>query len=133
MLPDPSLRNPLAISLGAIAGALTRYYLTLWCINRFGGTFPYSTFLINLSGCFGLGFFVTFTLEQVAQIPREASLLVTTGFFGAYTTFSTYELESFVLLRRNGDLATASLYWAGSAVLGFISIGLGVLLARSLR
>jgi len=129
MLQDPTFRNPIAISLGAIAGALSRYYLTLWFAQRFGTAFPYGTFFINLTGCFGMGFFLTFGLERVATIPPEVRLMVTTGFLGAYTTFSTYGLESVTLL-RNRNFPAASFYWAGSAILGIISVQLGVLLAR---
>jgi len=129
MLQDPTLRYPIAISLGAIAGALSRYYLTLWFAQRFGTAFPYGTFFINLTGCFAMGFFVTFALERVAIIPPEVRLMVTTGFLGAYTTFSTYGLETFTLLRER-SFPAASLYWAGSAILGFICVQLGVILAR---
>jgi CrcB protein len=129
MLQDPALRNPIAISLGAIAGALSRYYLTLWFSQRFGTAFPYGTFFINLTGCFVMGFFVTLTLERVATIPLEVRLMVTTGFLGAYTTFSTYGLESLNLLRTGSYLAF-SFYWAGSAILGVICVQLGVILAR---
>jgi len=129
MLQDPTFRNPIAISLGAIAGALSRYYLTLWFAQRFGTAFPYGTFFINLTGCFGMGFFLTFGLERVATIPPEVRLMVTTGFLGAYTTFSTYGLESVTLL-RNRNFPAASFYWAGSAILGIISVQLGILLAR---
>jgi CrcB protein len=129
MLQDPTFRNPIAISLGAIAGALSRYYLTLWFAQRFGTAFPYGTFFINLTGCFGMGFFLTFALERVATIPPEVRLMVTTGFLGAYTTFSTYGLESVTLL-RNRNFPAASFYWAGTAILGIISVQLGVLLAR---
>ena len=99
MLQDPNFRAPLAISLGAIAGALSRYYLTLWFAQRFGTAFPYGTFFINLTGCLIMGFFITFSLERVAIISPEVRLMVTTGFLGAYTTFSTYGLESNNLLR----------------------------------
>jgi len=129
MLQDPSIRNPIAISLGAIAGALSRYYLTLWFAQRFGTAFPYGTFFINLTGCFLMGFFITFSLERVATIPPEVRLMVTTGFLGAYTTFSTYGLESFSLL-RDSSFTAAGFYWAGSAILGIISIGLGIILAQ---
>lgn len=44
MLQDPTIRNAIAISFGAVAGALSRYYLTLWFVQRFGTTFPYGTF-----------------------------------------------------------------------------------------
>jgi len=128
MLQDPTFRNPVAISLGAIAGALSRYYLTLGFAQAFGSSFPYGTFFINLSGCCAMGFFVTLTSERVMTIPPDVRLLVTTGFLGAYTTFSTYCLESVVLFRRVlGDsfalrsFIVATLYWAGSAILGIIS------------
>jgi CrcB protein len=129
MLQDPAIRHPIAISLGAIAGALSRYYLTLWFAQRFGTSFPYGTFFINLTGCFGMGLFVTLALERVANIPLDVRLMVTTGFLGAYTTFSTYGLETFTLL-RDRSYATAGIYWAGSAILGVISVQLGTLLAR---
>ena len=137
MLQDPTFRNPVAISLGAIAGALSRYYLTLGFAQAFGSSFPYGTFFINLSGCFAMGFFVTLTSERVMTIPPDVRLLVTTGFLGAYTTFSTYGLESVVLFRSAlgnsfalRSFTVASLYWAGSAILGIISLQLGVILAR---
>ena len=130
MLQDPAIRNPIAISLGAIAGALSRYYLTLWFAHRFGTGFPYGTFFINLSGCFGMGFFVTVALERGANLTPEVRLMVATGFLGAYTTFSTYGLDTITLLGAN-QLVLASVYWAGSAILGIISVQVGVVLARS--
>ncbi len=129
MLQDPNFRNPIAISLGAIAGALSRYYLTLWFVQRFGTTFPYGTFFINLTGCLAMGFFITVALERVTTIPLEIRLMVTTGFLGAYTTFSTYGLESTTLL-RNHNFSAFSFYWLGSAILGIMSVQLGVVLAR---
>lgn len=129
MLQDPTFRNPIAISFGAIAGALSRYYLTLWFTQRFGTAFPYGTFFINLTGCLAMGFLITIALERIATIPPEIRLMVTTGFLGAYTTFSTYGLESVNLL-RNRNISTFSFYWAGSAILGVMSVQLGVILAR---
>lgn len=129
LLQQPAIRCPIAISLGAIAGALSRYYLTLWFAQRFGIAFPYGTLFINLTGCLIMGFFVTFTLERVVTISPEIKLMVTTGFLGAYTTFSTYGLESATLL-RDRNFTSASLYWAGSAILGVICVQLGVILAR---
>lgn len=129
MLQDPAFRTPVAISLGAIAGALSRYYLTLWFTQVFGSTFPYGTFIINLTGCFGMGLFVTLALERLINLPPEFRLLVTTGFLGAYTTFSTYGLESFLLF-KNRNFLPASLYWLGSAFFGLIFVQLGILAAR---
>jgi len=129
MLQDPNLRHPIAISLGAIAGALSRYYITLWFANRFGTAFPYGTFFINITGCLAMGFFITLVFERMPTVPSEVRLMVATGFLGAYTTFSTYGLESNVLLGdRSYSLAT--FYWAGSAILGAIAVQLGSILAR---
>ncbi|MCY7385868.1 MAG: fluoride efflux transporter CrcB [Microcoleus sp. CAN_BIN18] len=129
MLQDPNLRHPIAISLGAVAGALSRYYITLWFANRFGTAFPYGTFFINITGCLAMGFFITLVFERMPTVPSEVRLMVATGFLGAYTTFSTYGLESNVLL---GDRAysLAASYWAGSAILGVIAVQLGAMLAR---
>lgn len=129
MLQKPEIRHIIAISLGAIAGALSRYYLTLWFSHRFGTSFPYGTFLINLTGCFAMGFFFTFALERTATISAEVRLLIAVGFLGSYTTFSTYGLDS-VLLWENRQFVITAFYWLGSAVLGVIGVQLGVILAR---
>ena len=129
MLQDPNLRHPIAISLGAVAGALSRYYITLWFANRFGTAFPYGTFFINITGCLAMGFFITLVFERMPAVPSEVRLMVATGFLGAYTTFSTYGLETNVLLRdRSYSLAT--FYWAGSAIIGVIAVQSGSILAR---
>ncbi|BAZ29755.1 CrcB protein [Cylindrospermum sp. NIES-4074] len=129
MLQQTEIRHAIAISFGAIAGALSRYYLTLWFTNRFGISFPYGTFFINLSGCLAMGFFATLAVDKVQLISPEVRLMVATGFLGAYTTFSTYGLDSINLLRST-NLLTATGYWAGSAILGVIGVQLGVILAR---
>ena len=129
MIPnEPAIRNPIAISLGAIAGALSRYYLTLWFAQRFGGL-PVGTFFINLTGCFAMGFFMTLALDRVVPVPEEVRLLVATGFLGSYTTFSTYGLDTIALL-SNHHVMPGVLYWAGSALLGILSVNMGVVLAR---
>ncbi len=129
MLQDSNFRVPIAISFGAVAGALSRYYITLWFASRFGTGFPYGTFFINITGCFAMGFFITLVSEQVVMIPLEVRLMVTTGFLGAYTTFSTYSLETNALWRDRA-YSVATFYWAGSAILGVIAVQLGVIVAR---
>ena len=129
MVQDPNFRIPIAISFGAVAGALSRYYITLWFTNRLGTAFPYATFLINITGCLGMGFFITLASERILTIPPEVRLMVTTGFLGAYTTFSTYGLETNVLW-RDRSYSMASFYLFGSAILGVIAVQLGMILAR---
>lgn len=131
-LQQPTVRNPIAISLGAIAGALSRYYLGLWFAQRFGLSFPYGTFFINLTGCLIVGFFSTLALERLPTISHEIRLLVAVGFLGSYTTFSTYGLDTVLLLRAR-SLPVAGFYWLGSAVIGIISVQLGASLARLVK
>jgi CrcB protein len=101
----------------------------LWFSHRFGSSFPYGTLFINLTGCFDMGFFTTLVLERIANVPPEIRLLIAVGFLGAYTTFSTYGLDTFTLL-RNRSWTSVLFYWAGSAVLGIVCLQLGVILAR---
>ncbi|NJP09033.1 MAG: fluoride efflux transporter CrcB [Leptolyngbyaceae cyanobacterium RU_5_1] len=122
------IRSAIAISLGAIPGALSRYYLTVVLSQWLGTRFPYGTFVINITGALILGFFVTFTLERAIAAP-ELRLLVAVGFLGSYTTFSTYALDTSNLL-QSGNKSAALIYWLGSATLGFISLQIGSLLAK---
>lgn len=131
VLQESSLRNPIAISFGAIAGALSRYYLGIWFAGRLGRTFPYGTLFVNLSGSLAMGFFVTLVLERAIVVSPEVRLFVAVGFLGSYTTFSTYELDTIALLRSQ-HLWLAGLYWLGSAFLGAIGVYLGIVAARSL-
>lgn len=129
-LIDPAIRAPIAISLGAIPGALSRYYLTLMAARWFGTTFPWGTLLINLTGAGLMGFFVTLAAPWLSAFP-DLQWLVAVGFLGAYTTFSTYALDSANLLQTR-RYTQALLYWWGSPILGFLSVQLGMLLARQL-
>lgn len=127
---NPQIRLPLAVSLGAIAGALCRYYLTLGCNQWFGTTFPYSTLLINLSGAFLMGFFTTLVIERI-EVSPDLRVLVAVGFLGSYTTFSTYELDAEKLL-ASGHWEITALYWVCTATLGVLCLELGIFLARRL-
>ncbi len=125
---DPNLRLPLAIALGAIPGALSRYYLTIGLARWLGSTFPYGTFAINLTGAVIMGWFGTWSLERSSLAP-EIRLLITAGFLGSYTTFSTYTLDTLNLLR--GPMPWLGwLYWGGSAILGLVGVTGGSAIAR---
>ncbi|MDY6802428.1 MAG: fluoride efflux transporter CrcB [Cyanobacteriota bacterium] len=129
LLQQQKIRGPIAIATGAIAGSITRYYLGIWFLGKFGKTFPYGTLFINTTGCFAMGFFVTFALEGTTTIPPEIRLLIAVGFLGSYTTFSSYELESMSLLKQ-GNMLPAAVYWLGSAIVGIVSLQLGHILAK---
>ena len=83
----------LAISLGAVAGANLRYWMSRYALRVLGPVFPYGTLIINVLGSFIVGFFVIWTTERVMVDPRWR-LLVVIGFCGGYTTFSSYAFET---------------------------------------
>lgn len=130
LFPTDPFPAPLAISLGAIPGALSRYYLTVLLTRRLGTRFPYGTFFINLSGSLLIGFFATLGLDHPV-LPPSLQLLITTGFLGSYTTFSTYAIET-INLNRAGRRSIAWFYWAGSILLGGLCLAIGMVLAHTL-
>ena len=129
MSTKESIRTPLAIGLGAIAGALLRYYISL-VSRQLGDGFPWGTFIVNLTGAFGLGFFATWVSEQINLSP-DVQLGITAGFFGAYTTFSTYALDAEELLEGR-QWHTLSFYWLCTAVLGVLCLETGRFFAQKL-
>lgn len=85
----------LVISLGGILGANARYVLGTWIATRYGTSFPYGTLVINVSGSFVIGLFLTLIAERFVLHPNWR-LFFAVGFLGAYTTFSTFSFESVV-------------------------------------
>ena len=116
------------ISLGAILGANLRYWIGLWAASRFGASFPYGNLLINLTGSFILGLFMTLAVDRFLLDPRWR-VLVAIGFLGSYTTFSSYTFESISLILDNQWLL-GFLNLFGSAFLGGLAVLLGIFLAR---
>ena len=124
-------RFPLAIAIGAIFGALSRFYITDIAKAMFGKDYGfYGTFFINVTGCLIIAYILTLATENIRIISPELRLMTTTGFCGAYTTFSTYGLEASGFLEK-GDITTLLVYFVGSAIAGMIGIQIGVLLARA--
>lgn len=118
----------LFIAVGAALGANTRYLVGLWASNRLDAAFPYGTFIVNLTGSFLLGFIITLATERLTISP-ETRLLLTVGFLGSYTTFSSYTVESLGLLRDSGFLP-GLINIIGNNLIGLACAALGVYLAR---
>ena len=83
----------LAVALGGAAGAMLRFFLGGVIISRQIAPFPLATFVINVTGSFIIGFFLTLAAEKL-KIDPYIRLMVVVGFVGAYTTFSTFEYET---------------------------------------
>lgn len=116
------------LAVGGIAGTLSRY-LIAGVVYRFLGTdFPYGTLVVNLTGCFVIGFLASLSEEKFFLGPN-ARLLLMVGFCGAFTTFSTFMLENANLL-KDGENLRVFFNIAASVVGGFLVFKLGVLLAE---
>src|SRR5207249_4999885 len=89
----------LLIALGGAIGALARFLLGGMIGGYFTSSFPWGTFMVNITGCFIIGFFLTLN-EQITLDPHWR-LAIAVGFVGAYTTFSTFEYETLKLLEQN--------------------------------
>lgn len=126
---NPKLRSPIVISLGAIPGALSRYYVTLYLAQWFGTGFPYGTLFANITGSMVMGGVITYLLKHAISSP-ELRLLIAVGFLGSYTTFSTYTLDTVNLWQVNRSLSIA--YGVGSSVLGIVGLEVGIFLAGKL-
>ncbi|GEB77436.1 fluoride efflux transporter CrcB [Sporolactobacillus inulinus] len=120
------LINYLMVALGAAFGVLARFSLSNWIKRRWSHDFPLPTFIINVSGSLALG------LITGLGIGVHASLLLGTGFMGAYTTFSTFTMESVSLNRRKKKRVFYS-YLISSYVLGIAAVFLGTSLGAATR
>ena len=121
------VRLVLIAVFGAI-GTLARYGLQGLVHGRTGGTFPYGTLLVNLSGCFLLGLIGQFTLNRIV-IPADWRGALAVGFFCGYTTFSSFGWETAKML-EDGEWLPATTYVAASVVAGLLLSVAGIRLAN---
>ena len=115
----------LFIAFGGALGAVARYVVGSWVTRLTGGTFPWGTFVINVTGCFILGVVATLLAERVLSNPNWRPM-ITIGFVGAYTTFSTYEYETAQL----GSSFQAFANLVGSVIAGYGAVWVGIQLAH---
>lgn len=116
------------IGLGGFAGAIARYLVDGVIAERASSAFPLGTLVVNASGSFLLGLLFAMTAER-AILPADIRGPVLIGFVGAYTTFSTFMLESWRLV-ETGAIGLAVLNLAGSTALGIVAIVAGLAIGR---
>ncbi|MDD5657644.1 MAG: fluoride efflux transporter CrcB [Elusimicrobia bacterium] len=116
----------LLLAGGGVAGTFLRYLVARWVPTFAGAEFPYGTLAVNLSACLLLGIFESMA-EVRALLGPQARILLMTGFCGAYSTFSTWMLETSSLV-GDGELLRALANLFGSAIAGFVLFRLGAFL-----
>jgi fluoride exporter len=118
------------VAIAGALGALARYGLNQVFGPRPARGFPAATFLINISGSFILGLLVA-AFSQRLMVNTSLRTSLTVGFLGAYTTFSTFSLET-VRLIEEGALTVAIAYAVGSLTLGVVAAYTGMLVGRAI-
>ncbi len=122
------MRMILAISAGAIIGALGRYYVLGLIARLLAGSFPWGTLLINVAGSFLMGVVVgCFAISK--SFSEETKAFLTIGVLGSFTTFSAFSLD-FVLLAERKEYWNAFFYASGSVCLSIAALLLGLYLVR---
>ncbi len=107
--------------MGSFVGGAARYAVSL--LLRSSGGFPWATFTVNIMGCLLIGALWGWT-TRCTNLAPQLSLLLSVGFCGGFTTFSTFSKESLTLLQA-GNYTTFALYALGSMALGILAVALG--------
>ena len=120
----------LLVGLGGFAGAVARWLVDGWVSERIPSAFPLGTLIVNLTGSFLLGVLFAWVIERNV-LPADVRAPVMIGFIGAYTTFSTFVLESWRLV-EDGAWALATANLVGSVVLGLVAVVAGLAVGRAI-
>jgi CrcB protein len=125
-----NLRLILAVALGGAIGSVGRYLVGIGSGKLFGLDFPWGTLIINIAGSFLIGVLVeSFALKW--DLPQAVRVFLTVGICGGFTTFSTFSLDSYLLIDR-GELWPATAYMAGSVALSVAALFTGLQLVRAI-
>jgi CrcB protein len=120
----------LAVALGGALGSLARYFVAGAVQSAAWPGFPWGIFVVNISGGFIMGLIVEASALKFSLSP-ELRAFLTVGILGGYTTFSTFSLDSVLLIQR-GAYGSAAAYITGSAVLSIAALFAGLWLVRSI-
>lgn len=120
----------LLVFLGGGIGSTLRHIINLLCARMLGTGFPYSTFMINISGSLVMGLLAGY-LAFRGEASQSWRLFLMTGVLGGYTTFSAFSLDTAVLYER-GELGLAALYVAGSVALSIAGVFAGLAIVRQM-
>lgn len=120
----------LIVAFGGAVGSMLRFWAGGYVSSRLGTRFPYGTLVINITASFLIGFIMTLLAERAHWSPNWRYLLVV-GFLGGYSTFSSFEYESFRVF-QDGEFLITAMNIVFSVALGFVSVWLGVIAGRTI-
>jgi CrcB protein len=125
--------NYLLVGLGGAVGSMTRFWASGFVERHLGGTFPYGTLVVNVTGSFLVGFFATLTAPEGRWLVAPgARTFFMVGICGGYTTFSAFSLQT-LNLARGGEWLQAGANAVLSVALCLVAVWLGHLLAMGLN
>ena len=119
-----------SIAIGGATGTLLRFWMSSGIHSFLGRGFPYGTLVVNVSGSFVMGFLYVFILEKM-EINTEWQAALTIGLLGAFTTFSTFSIETMNLIEA-GDISKAGLNIILSVSLCLLGCWMGMVLGRQI-
>jgi CrcB protein len=123
----------ISVTLGSVLGAVARYFVSGFVARRIGETFPWGTLIINVSGAFVIGVLGDLALDKASLLAApDPWLFAVTGFLGAYTTVSSFSLQT-LTLARDGEAARAASYVVLSVALSLAAAALGFVLVDALK
>ena len=125
-----NMQKTILIGLAGLAGTLLRYWLAGFVARQYGETFPWGTMAVNLIGCFITGAVFYLTEERFLISPAVRTVILI-GLLGGFTTFSSYGLQTFTLM-RDGEFGMATLNVAVSNVVGLMMLWVGYVLGKAL-
>lgn len=118
------MQNILAVFIGGGTGAVLRYFAGVLAVKVLNVNLPVSTFVVNIAGCFILGFLFALFVSK-PEINPALKLALTAGFCGGLTTFSTFSLELFEML-KNAQYMQVLVYLVSSLAVGLLAVCIGV-------
>ncbi len=122
------MKFALLAAAGGAIGAAARYIVNVLTLHVFGPGFPWGTFTVNIAGSFIMGVFIALGALRL-NLSSEMRVLVATGIFGGFTTFSSFSLD-FVTLFERKDYGIAAIYLAGSVGLSILALFAGLIIVR---
>jgi fluoride exporter len=118
----------LMVAFGGAVGSMLRFWAGGYVSTRLGTRFPYGTFIVNITASFLIGFIMTLLAERAHWSPNWRYLAII-GFLGGYSTFSSFEYETFQVF-QDGEFLIAGVNVVLSVAVGFLSVWAGVIAGR---